>query len=61
MRAFDVRSGAPYHTHVWEREVHIISGTGRVRTERKETPFKAGDSVYIAPNEQQVSSRTRPL
>src|SRR5918993_4061144 len=54
MRVFDVQQGAatPYHTHAWEHEVYIISGTGRVRTEGKETPFKAGDSVYITPNEQ---------
>ena len=54
MRVFDVQPGAstPYHTHAWEHEVYIISGTGRVRTEGKETPFKPGDSVYIAPNEQ---------
>jgi len=54
MRVFDVMAGAatPYHTHAWEHEVYIISGTGRVRAEGKETLFKAGDSVYIAPNEQ---------
>lgn len=54
MRVFDVQPGAstPFHTHPWEHEVYIISGTGRVRTEGKETPFKPGDSVYIAPNEQ---------
>jgi quercetin dioxygenase-like cupin family protein len=54
MRVFDVQPGAstPFHTHAWEHEVYIISGTGRVRTEGKETPFKPGDSVYIAPNEQ---------
>jgi quercetin dioxygenase-like cupin family protein len=54
MRVFDVQPSAstPYHTHPWEHEVYIISGTGRVRTEGKETPFKPGDSIYIAPNEQ---------
>jgi quercetin dioxygenase-like cupin family protein len=54
MRVFDVQPGAgtPYHTHAWEHEVYIISGTGRVRADGKETPFKPGDSVYIAPNEQ---------
>ena len=65
MRVFDVQHGAstPYHTHAWEHEVYIISGTGRVRTEGKETPFKAGDSVYIAPNEQHcfVADSTTPI
>lgn len=54
MRIFDVTPGTatPYHTHAWEHEVYIISGSGRVRAEGKETSFKAGDSIYIAPNEQ---------
>jgi len=54
MRVFDVQPGAstPFHTHPWEHEVYIISGTGYVRTDGNETPFKPGDSVYIAPNEQ---------
>jgi quercetin dioxygenase-like cupin family protein len=53
MRVFDVQSGASthFHTHPWEHEVYIISGTGQVRTEGKDTAFKPGDSVYIAPNE----------
>jgi quercetin dioxygenase-like cupin family protein len=55
MRVFDVAPGAatPYHTHAWEHEVYIVSGTGRVRAEGTETPFKPGDSVYIAPTERQ--------
>ncbi|HJT20789.1 MAG TPA: cupin domain-containing protein [Nitrospira sp.] len=54
MRVFDVAPGAatPYHTHGWEHEVYIVSGTGRVRAEGTDTPFKPGDSIYIAPNEQ---------
>ena len=54
MRVFDVQAGAstPFHTHAWEHEVYIISGTGLVRTEGKDMPFRPGDSVYIAPNEQ---------
>lgn len=54
MRVFDVTAGAAtaYHTHAWEHEVYIVSGTGRVRAGGKETLFKPGDSVYIAPNEQ---------
>lgn len=54
MRVFDLHPGAstPFHTHPWEHEVYIISGTGRVRSEGKETAFKPGDSIYIAPNEE---------
>ncbi len=54
MRVFDVAPGlsTPFHTHAWEHEVFVISGTGRVRTAGKETPFKPGDSVFISPHEQ---------
>jgi quercetin dioxygenase-like cupin family protein len=54
LRVFDVQPGAstPFHAHEWEHEVFILEGKGRVVTEGKEHPFKAGDAVYIAPNEQ---------
>lgn len=37
MRVFDVQKGAatPYHTHTWEHEVYIISGTGRCERKGK--------------------------
>lgn len=53
LRVFDLQPGAstPFHDHEWEHEVFILKGIGKVRTEGKETPFKAGDSVYLAPHE----------
>ncbi|MBI5411268.1 MAG: cupin domain-containing protein [Nitrospirae bacterium] len=53
LRVFDVQPGAgtPFHTHQWEHEVFILAGTGNVVTEGCETPFRAGDAVYIAPEE----------
>ena len=53
MRVFDIEPGksTPFHTHAWEHEVFIIEGTGKVRTEGKETPFIKGDSVFVAPHE----------
>jgi len=53
MRVFDVEPGAstPFHTHEWEHEVYIVSGTGSVKTEGGVTPFKPGDAVFIAPHE----------
>lgn len=54
MRVFDVQPGSstPFHTHAWEHEVYIISGTGKVKTPAGETAFKPGDSIYVPPNEQ---------
>jgi quercetin dioxygenase-like cupin family protein len=53
MRVFDLEAGTstPFHSHEWEHEVFIVKGTGRVKTEGKETPFNPGDTVYVAPHE----------
>lgn len=42
----------PYHIHPWEHEVFVLQGTGVVKANEREKPFKAGDVVYIPPNEQ---------
>ena len=53
LRVFDVQPGVstPFHSHEHEHEVFILEGSGTVRTDGRETPFKAGDSVFIAPYE----------
>jgi len=65
LRVFDVQPGlsTPFHSHEWEHEVFILSGNGTIRTEGKETPFIAGDSVFIAPNETHcfVAESSAPL
>ncbi len=53
MRVFDLAAGAatPYHHHPWEHEVFIVRGSGRVRSEHGDQPFRAGDTVYIPGDE----------
>jgi quercetin dioxygenase-like cupin family protein len=53
MRVFDLAAGAatPYHHHPWEHEVFIVSGSGYVKSEEGDRPFRAGDTVFIAGNE----------
>lgn len=53
MRMFEMEpSGkSPLHTHAWEHEVFILEGGGVVVDEDKEKRFKAGDVVFVAPNE----------
>ncbi len=53
MRVFDLAPGASsgYHSHDWEHEVFILAGEGVLVTEEGETPVKADDVIYIAPNE----------
>jgi quercetin dioxygenase-like cupin family protein len=53
MRLFEMESGgnSPYHKHPWEHEVFILEGEGAIRGEDNEKAFKAGDVVFVAPNE----------
>lgn len=54
LRVIDVAPGkhTPFHTHDWEHEVYVVAGSGRVRgAGGAERPIVAGDSVYVAPNE----------
>jgi quercetin dioxygenase-like cupin family protein len=41
----------PVHSHPWEHEIYIISGHGLLFGERSSASFKAGDVIYIPPDE----------
>lgn len=49
MRVFEVQPGmsTEHHTHWWEHEVFVLSGSGRVRSEQGEHPVGEGSVVYI--------------
>ena len=53
MRLFEIDSGGytPLHIHDWEHEVFVLEGEGVVVCECKEKLFRAGDAVFISPNE----------
>ena len=53
MRIFEVEpSGySPLHVHPWEHEVFILEGEGQLFDGEKAAPFKAGDVVFVPPNE----------
>jgi len=53
LRVFNLDPGGytPHHTHAWEHEVYIISGTGTVLGQEGERPLRAGDAVLLAANE----------
>ena len=53
MRVFEVEPGSstPLHTHWWEHEVYILSGSGYVTSKDGDTALKPGDVVYVEPNE----------
>lgn len=54
MRHFEVAPGgfSPHHQHNYEHEILILSGQGVAKSEQGDRPFKAGDVIYVAPNEQ---------
>ncbi|MCW4010875.1 MAG: cupin domain-containing protein [Candidatus Bathyarchaeota archaeon] len=53
MRVFEVEpSGfSPLHKHLWEHEVFILEGSGELFNGEKAIPLKAGDVVFVPPNE----------
>jgi quercetin dioxygenase-like cupin family protein len=54
MRLFEMEPGgySPLHSHSWEHEVFILEGEGVVVGGNEETKFKAGDAIFLPPNEQ---------
>jgi len=53
MRLFEIepQGYSPYHSHPWEHEVFVLEGEGVVVGEEGEFKIKAGDVVFIPPNE----------
>ena len=53
MRHFTVAPGghSPHHSHDYEHEVFVIEGEGTIRENEKLHPIKAGDVLYVCPNE----------
>jgi len=53
MRLFEMESSghSPLHTHPWEHEVFVLDGEGVLAGGDKEIEFRAGDVIFVAPNE----------
>jgi len=53
MRLFEMqpKGYSPCHSHPWEHEVFILEGKCVVAGERQERKLKAGDVVFVPPNE----------
>lgn len=53
MRLFEMGSGghSPLHIHPWEHEVFVLEGEGVLVGENEEKKFKAGDTIFVPPNE----------
>lgn len=53
MRQFTVDAGGhtPKHSHPYEHEVFVLEGNGVVLEGDAEHPLKAGDVIFVAPND----------
>ena len=53
MRQFEVVGGGhtPHHTHDYEHEVLILKGQGVIKGEQGDRPCRAGDVIWVPPNE----------
>jgi quercetin dioxygenase-like cupin family protein len=53
MRHFEVEPGGctPHHQHDYEHEILVLKGTGLARSVEGDRPFKAGDVIFVKPNE----------
>ncbi len=53
MRHFTMKKGAeiPIHNHDWEHEIFILRGEGTITNGRENVHVKAGDFLYVPPNE----------
>lgn len=53
MRHFEVEPGGctPHHQHPYEHEVLVLKGSGMARGAEGSRPFKAGDVIFVPPDE----------
>jgi len=53
MRRFAVEPGGftPHHSHPYEHEIYVLRGEGEVLEGDQPHPLRAGDVVYVAPND----------
>jgi len=65
MRQFVIEPGGntPYHTHNWEHEIYVLSGTGHVRHPDGIHAITAGSVALVLPNEEHgfVNTGDKPL
>lgn len=50
MISFDAGGRSPHHSHDYEHEAFIVSGSGAVEIEGESIPLKKGDAVYVPAN-----------
>ena len=53
MRHFEIAPGGhtPNHSHDYEHEILVLSGSGIVKSKHGDQPFTAGDVIFIPANQ----------
>lgn len=53
MRHFELepKGHTPHHRHDYEHECVILKGTGIIKSEQGDRPFKPGDVLFVPPGE----------
>lgn len=54
MRMFSINPGGntPFHTHDWEHEVYVLSGTGKLKQSDGAIDIGPGYAILVLPNEE---------
>ena len=54
LRQFEVAAGGntPRHSHDYEHEVYVVSGSGTVLLDGAERPVRGGDVIYVPADEE---------
>lgn len=62
MRQFEVEPGGytPHHQHNYEHEILILEGQGTAKSDAGDRPLKAGDVIWVPPNEMHQFVNTGP-
>jgi quercetin dioxygenase-like cupin family protein len=62
LRLFEVEPGAatPYHSHLHEHEVYILSGQALLRGKSQEQSLGSGDTVLVLPDDEHQFVNTGP-
>lgn len=60
MRLFNLKPNGftPLHTHDWEHEVFIVSGSGELRDGKTTHSFNKGDTIFVNSNEMHQFANT---
>lgn len=63
LRVLTIEAGgvSPDHSHPWEHEFFVLSGSGVGVVDSKETPIKPGEAILVPPDAQHCIRATEKM